>query len=203
MEEAWDLSRQERREPLWRVALERSHLFRIVRARLDPNKRKLVPTADDPFAGTNAVPPGRVISDRNFAVNQITAYLSNWQKLVELAAAYHYQPVCILSPAAGLDPDFALPRMMSAFRLDRQTALQWMHAFEILYQEAGRQIENLRAAHPDLIFLNLTGLLKPPQQYYWDLGHVYDEANTVLAERIYGEIAPLIDASLRSLEERR
>jgi lysophospholipase L1-like esterase len=197
MEEAWDLYRQERREPLWRVALERSHLFRIIRARLDPSQRKLVPTADEPFAGTNALPADRILSEKALCVNQISAYLSNWRKLIELAAPYHYKPVCILTPTPGLDPDFALTRMMSSFRLDRDTAVKWIRAFQILYDEAGRQIETLHASYPEVVFMNLTHVLQPPQKYFWDLAHVYDEANTTLAELIYAKIQPVIEGSLQ------
>jgi lysophospholipase L1-like esterase len=194
MEEAWDLYRQERRQPLWRIALERSNLFRIVRARLDPNQRKLVPTADEPFAGTNAVPASLIISDSALRVNQISAYLSNWRKLVELAPSYHYKPVCILTPTPGLDSEFALTRMMTSFHLDQATAAKWIQAFQLLYDEADRQIGTLRADYPGAVFMNLTHALKPPEKYFWDLAHVYDEANATLAEQIYGGIQPLIEA---------
>ena len=30
--------------------------------------------------------------------------------------------------------------------------------------------------------MNLTHALKPPEKYFWDLAHVYDEANVTLAE---------------------
>lgn len=202
MEEAWNLYRDEHRMPLWRVALERSNVYRVVRTTLNPGSRELVPTADDPYAGTNAVPVERVISDRSFAVNQIAAYLSNWRKLVELSQAYHFRPVCVLTPAsAGLDPDFAVPRMMTSFHLNRQTALEWIRAFNILYDEAGTQIEQLRTDYPDAHFLNLTHFLQPSEKYFWDLAHIYDEANMVVAERIYTDIRPVIEASLESVKQ--
>lgn len=201
MEEAWELYRQERRTPLWRVALERSELYRLLRARLYPNSRKVVPTADDPLAGSNAVPPDLIISDKTYAVKHISEYLTNWQKLIELSVAYHYKPVCILTPTAALDREFALPAMMNSFRLDRETALKWVRAFEILYGEAGRQIETMRARYPDASFMDLSDYLKPAQKYYWE-GHVYDEANPVVAERIYSGIRPAIEAALRSVEPR-
>jgi lysophospholipase L1-like esterase len=201
MEEAWNLSREEHRASLWRIALERSYLFRMARARFDPTKTELVPTADDPFAGTNRVPAEHVISDRAFVVNQISAYLSNWRKLVELSEAYHFRPVCVLTPAsAGLDPNYALPRMMRSFHLSRDTAFEWIRAFDVLYQEAGRQIEQLRPKYPDAKFLNLTVFLEPPEKYFWDLAHLYDEANMVVAERIYSDVRPVIEASLASRE---
>lgn len=200
LEQAWDLYREERREPLWRIALDRSFLYRIARARLHPGATEFVPTADDPFAGANRVSAERVISDHAFVTNQIAAYLSNWRKLVELSRAYNFQPVCILTPAsAGLDPSFAVPRMMTAFHLNRQTALQWIEAFRILYDEAGRQIDQLRTEYPNATFFNFTYLLQPSDKYFWDLAHLYDEANMVVAERIYAEIRPAIDKRVAAL----
>jgi len=194
MEEAWDLYREEHRASLWRIALERSYLFRMARARFNPNEKEIVPTADDPFAGTNRVPVERVISDHAFVANQISGYLSNWRKLVELSEAYHFQPVCVLTPASGgLDPNFAVPRMMQSFHLNRATAVEWIQAFGLLYDEAGRQIEQLRGDYPRARFLNLTHFLQPSEKYFWDLAHLYDEANMVVAEKIYSEIRPEIE----------
>jgi len=199
MEEAWNLYREEHREPLWRIALDRSYLFRTVRSRFDPSQKDFIPTADDPFAGTNRIPVERVISDHSLVVNQISAYLSNWRKLVELSQAYHFQPVCILTPAeAGLDPNYAMPRMMTSFHLDRQAALQWVRAFQLLYDEAGSEIDELRRAYPRVTFLNLTHFLQPSEKYFWDLAHLYDEANMDVAEKIYTEIRPKIEAELES-----
>jgi hypothetical protein len=201
MEEAWNLYREEHRASLWRIALERSYLFRMARARFNPSKTELVPTSDDPFAGTNRVSAERVMSDRTFVVNQIAAYLSIWRKLVELSEAYHFRPVCVLTPAsAGLDPNYAVPRMMQSFHLNRENALQWIRAFDLLYGEAGRQIEQLRVEYPGARFLNLTHFLQPSEKYFWDLAHLYDEANMVVAERIYSDIRPAIEASLASRE---
>jgi hypothetical protein len=198
MQEAWDLYRNEHRDPLWRIALDRSALYRIVQARFSGHQ-EFVPTADDPFAGTNRVSAERVISDHNFVQNQIAAYLSNWRKVVELSRAYHFQPVCILTPAsAGLDPNYAVPRMMESFHLDRATALEWVHAFELLYGEAGRQIDELRGQYPDARFLNLTYFLHPSEKYFWDLAHLYDEANMVVAEKIYSEIRPQIESRMKA-----
>jgi lysophospholipase L1-like esterase len=196
MEEAWDLYRNERTRSLWRLALERSNVYRLIRARLHPDERKLVPTADAPLAGTNAVPAGRVISDHGLVAAQVSAYLSNWRKLIELSTAYRYRPVCILTPAGGFDIDYAVPRMMTSFHLDRETALQWIRAFELLYDEAGRQIGAMRTAYRDALFLDLTRFLSPPEKYFWDLAHVYDEANAVVAERIYTDLRPLVESAL-------
>ena len=67
--------------------------------------------------------------------------------------------------------------------------------FDLLFNEAGRQIDVMRPQYPDAVFLDLTRFLTPSEKYFWDLSHVYDEANMVLAERIYTEIRPVIDSS--------
>ena len=199
MQEAWDLYRQERQQPLWRLALERSNLYRLLRARLHPNERKMTPTADAPLAGTNALPASRIVADPDYVRNHVAAYLSNWRKLIELSVAYHYRPVCILTPAGGFAPEHAVPVMMKSFHLDRETALEWLRALEILYDEAGRQIQDMRGAYPDAEFIDLARFLNPPEKYFWDLGHVYDEANMVLAQRIYADIRPLVERGLREV----
>ncbi|MCP5113346.1 MAG: hypothetical protein GY953_21140, partial [bacterium] len=65
---------------------------------------------------------------------------------------------------------------------------------KLLYAEAYSQIEQLRAECPEAKFLNLTGYLQPPEECYWDLVHVYDEKNLVLAERLHTEIQTWIVA---------
>jgi hypothetical protein len=199
MQEAWDLYRQERQQPLWLLALERSNLYRLMRARLYPDQRKMAPTAEAPFAGTNALPASRIIADRDYVTAQVSAYLSNWRKLVELSAAYHYQPVCILTPAGGFAPAHAVPVMMTSFHLDRETAIQWLRALDMLYSEASRQIAQMRGAYPDATFIDLARFLDPPEKYFYDLGHVYDEANMVLAQRIYPDIRPMVERELREV----
>jgi lysophospholipase L1-like esterase len=199
MQEAWDLYRQERQQPLWRLALERSNLYRLLRARLHPGERKMIPTADAPFAGSNALAPSRIVADRSYVSNHVAAYLSNWQKLTELSAAYHYQSVCVLSTTGGLARDYAIPELMQSYHMDRGAALQWQHAFEMLYNEASRQIAEMRGAYPDAAFIDLARFLDPPEKYFWDGLHVYDEANMVLAQRIYRDIRPLVERSLREV----
>ena len=191
MEEAWDLYRQEREESLPKLLLHRSHLYRL----LKPGK--LAPTADAPFAGTNAVPPSRIVQDREFVAAHVAAYLANWRKLIELSAAYHYTPVCIESAAAGLDRGYAVPLMMKSFRLDSASAAEWVRAFEALYSENARQMQALQREYPDVVVLDLSRFLQPPEKYYWDLGHVYDEANDIIADRILREIRPAVERWLR------
>jgi hypothetical protein len=89
--------------------------------------------------------------------------------------------------------------MMQWFHLDRGTALQWVRAFGVLYGEAGTQIERLRADYPQATFLNLSQDLTPPEKYFWDLAHIYDEANMIVAGQIYQQIRPSIESALRTL----
>ena len=197
MEEAWALYRQEREESLPKLLLHRSQLYRLLSPRFRKSGQKLAPTADAPFAGTNALPASRIVHDREFVTGHVAAYLSNWRKLIELSEAYRYTPVCIESAVAGLDENYAVPLMMKSFLLDRSTALEWVRAFEALYGETARQIGALQQEYPQVRLLDLSRFLEPPETYYWDLGHVYDEANTILAERIYREIKPAVEGRLR------
>jgi hypothetical protein len=137
------------------------------------------------------------VQDREFVATHVAAYLSNWRKLMELSAAYHFKPVCIESAVAGLDENYAVPLMMKSFRLDRPSALEWVQAFTVLYGETARQIGELQHEHPQVLLLDLSRFLQPPEKYYWDLGHVYDEANMVIAERIYKDIKAPVERWLR------
>ncbi len=81
--------------------------------------------------------------------------------------------------------------------MDRETTLQWLRAIEMLYDEASRQIAEMRGAYPDAAFIDLARFLDPPEKYFWDLGHIYDEANMVVAQRIYADIRPLVERRSR------
>ena len=197
MEEAWDRYRHEREESLPKLLLHRSQLYRLLSPRFSNSPKKLAPTADAPFAGSNAIPASRIVQDKEFVTDHVAAYLSNWRKLIELSAAYHYTPVCIESAVAGLDENYAVPLMMKSFRLDRAAALEWVRAFEVLYGETARQIAALQREYPQAQLLDLSRFLQPPEKYYWDLGHVFDEANMIIAERIYREIKPAVESALR------
>jgi lysophospholipase L1-like esterase len=199
MQEAWDLYRQERQQPLWRLALERSNLYRLLRARLHPGERKTIPTADAPLAGTNALPASRIIADPDYVRSHVAAYLGNWRKLIELSAAYNYQPVCILTPTAAFATEYAVVEQMKSTHMDRAAALEWLRAVQMLHSEASRQIAEMRGAYPDAVFIDLAHFLEPPEKYFWG-GHVYDEANKVLAQRIYADIRPQVERSLREVQ---
>ena len=55
-------------------------------------------------------------------------------------------------------------------------------------------MDALRAADPGHVYLNLRAFLKPSKKYFWDLVHVYDETNELIAERILAEIHPLVES---------
>src|SRR5262249_19227464 len=153
MEEAWDSYRQEREESLPKLLLHRSQPYRLLSPRFGNSPRKLAPTADAPFAGSNAVPASRIVEDREFVRDHVAASLSNWRKLIELSAAYHFTPVCIESAVAGLDEGYAVPLMMKSFRLDRASALEWVRAFSDLYGETARQIQEMQRENPQVLLL--------------------------------------------------
>ena len=194
MEEAWDLYRQEHQEPLWRVILGRSFLYRGLRARLNPRGQKLTPEPGSP-ATSNVVPAERILSDSAFVTEHVTAYLANWRKLIELSRTYDYEPVCILNPVGQLDPDHSAEGLMQMFHLDHQTALQWIRAFNVLYDEAGRQIQTMAPQYPQAVILNMSHLL--PTTSFWDLAHVYDEVNATVAQEIYKGTKAAIEKRLK------
>ncbi len=197
MEEAWNLYREEHRASVWRIAMERSEVFRLLRGWLHPSERKVIPTADEPFAGTNAVKAEKVINDKTYAPAHVAGYLSNWRKVIELSRAYNYKTICILAPTPGLNKEWAHPRMMKEFHLNSAEATQWTQAFQVLYDEAASQIDAMRKQHTGTTFLTMTNALQPPDKYFWDMIHVYDEANMILAEKIFADIRPTIDAALK------
>ena len=63
---------------------------------------------------------------------------------------------------------------------------------------AGR-LRKCAARIPQAALIDLAGFLDPPEKYFWDLGHVYDETNMVLAQRIYPDIRPLVERGLREV----
>lgn len=195
MQEAWDEYRANRQQSLFGLMLSRSHIYRLLRARLHPDERKLTPTADAPLAGTNAVPPRRLVEDAAFRGAHVAAYLSNWRKLNELSAAYRFKTICVLSPAGGLGQEQAA-ELMKTFHLDRKTALNWLAALAAMYAETGRQMAPLRQEFPGGAFLDLSLFLEPPNGRFWDPGHVYDEVNAVIARRIFDEARPVLERAL-------
>jgi hypothetical protein len=200
MQEAWDLYRDERTQPLWRVALGRSNLYRLIRARLHPDDRNMAANPDTPYIGTKAIPATRILSDHAYVHDHVAAYLSNWQKLVELSTAYHYQPILILSATGQREDDGTTAIAMKNWKLDRQTARDWLHALTEMYDEASKQICDLQKQYPDARFLDLSRFLDPPDKYFSDSDHVYDEVNMLLAQRIYDDARPLIETQLSKVQ---
>ena len=88
---------------------------------------------------------------------------------------------------------------MKSTHMDRAAALQWQRALEMLFNEASRQIAEMRGSYPDVAFIDLARFLNPSENYFWDGVHVYDEVNMVLAERIYRDIRPRVERSLREV----
>lgn len=188
MEAAWQLYRRERQAPLWDLLCERSRVWQAVRARLGKGGEEVTDPVTSAVIGPTPLTAERIIEDREYVKSHIAAYLSNWEKMIDLSKAYGYKPVCVLQPTAGLDRDYALKLTMSEFNLSEESANKWMEAFGLLYAEADRQIEEYQEQYPDAVFLNLRDYLKPPEKHFWDLVHVYDETNMLLAERIHEAI---------------
>lgn len=194
MQEAWDAYRDDSQAPVLSVLLNRSRLYAALRARFgDEPGATISNVALGLNKAPNAVTPDTVIRDPTFVRQHIAAYLSNWERLLELSEAYRFEPICVLQPTAGLDRQYALPLTVSEFNLTEQTALDWIAAFTVLYEEADRQVEALARRHPNHEFLNLRGALHPAKDYFWDLVHVYDETNDQLAALIYEQSQRVFD----------
>ena len=194
MQEAWDAYRDEHQAPLLSVLLNRSRLYAALRARFDGEPATTVSNvALGLNKAPNAVTADTLIRGPEFVRRHIAAYLSNWERLLELSEAYHFEPICVLQPTAGLDRQYALPLTVSEFNLTEETALDWIAAFTVLYEEADRQVEALARAHPERTFLNLRNALHPAKDHFWDLVHVYDETNDKLAALIYDQAQPTFD----------
>lgn len=199
MQEAWDTYRHEYQQSLWQLLLNRSRVYATLRAQFGDAGETT--TANTVVLGLNKA-PNAVTADYvtytpEFAEQHIAAYLSNWRQLIELSQAFNYTPVCILQPTGGLERDYALPLTMRDFGLEEETANEWIDAFEVLYKEADKQIENLKSEQPSRAVLNLRSYLTPAEDHFWDLVHVYDETNRKLAERIYQDIQPTVETALK------
>ncbi len=188
LEAAWEEYRARRQDSLFRVMLRRSELYRALRFRF---RRE---SAD----GLKVLPAAQIARDQAFVTAHISGYLSNWVKLIELSRAYRFEPVLVLQPTGGLEPEYAVPQNMEFFHLDRKTALEWNDAFNALYGEAYRQIDELRRKYPAVTFLEWSRFLRPAKDYFWDSVHVYDDVNLLLAKKITSEIKPRLDGFWQS-----
>ena len=129
MQEAWDLYRQERQQPLWRWrSIAAICTACCARAYIPTSGRWYPPRTRRSPAATRSRPDGSCPT-RITSRSHVAAYLSNWRKLIELSDAYHYRPVCVLSPAGDLSRRVrAAPALMKSFNMDRATAIQWLRA---------------------------------------------------------------------------
>lgn len=198
MVEAWNAYRTTAQAPLWEVLLNRSRLYAAWRARFGGEEGNT--TVNTVALGLNRPPSSmsaqEVLDSPDYVREHVATYLDNWRQLIRLAAAYDYEPICVLQPTGGFEVDYAVPIMQQTFGMERDTALEWIDAFAALYAEADRQIEQLRSEQPDRVILNLRGYLTPARDHFWDTVHVYDEVNRKLAERILEDAGPLVERRL-------
>ena len=180
MQEAWDVYRAEHQASLFQVVLDRSYLYAALRARMG---------SDEPATTTNTVAKamGRgphakaaeeILNDPAYVKEYVSAYLANWKQLIELSDFYEYQPVFVLQATGGVDRDYSIAALKAGYFGADEPAANWVDAFIALYDEAGRQMEEMRAAYPDVIFLNLSDFLQPSKEHFWDGVHVYDEVKS-------------------------
>ena len=193
MEDAWNAWRDERQGSLWRVILSRSYVFNLF-SRTAPTNTAAQAT-EGFYMGANALRPQQAIDDPALVREHVAAYLANWRTVIALAAAYHYRPVCVLQPTAGLDRAWASAYIARGFAMRKEDADRWVTAFALFYQEADRQVRAMRAEYPGVHIVSMAGLYLPARASFWDLVHVYDEVNTDIATRIYQEIRPEIDGA--------
>jgi hypothetical protein len=191
MEDAWNSWRDDREDPLWRVVLSRSYVFNLF-ARAAP-VNTAAQAAEGSYMGANALRPQQVIDNPALVRDQVTAYLSNWRTIIALAATYHYRPVCILQPTAGLDHAFASAYIAHGFAMRKEDADRWVKAFGLFYLEADRQVRALKTEYPDVPMLSLAGECLPAGGHFWDLVHVYDEVNVDIAKQICQKIRGQLD----------
>ena len=188
MEDAWDAWRTDRQDPLWRVILSRSYVFNLFAQAAPANTA--AQAAEGFYMGANALRPQQAIDNPALVRDRVAAYLSNWRTLIALASAYHYQPVCVLQPTAGLDRAWASAYIARGFAMRKDDADRWVAAFSLFYREADRQVRALAAEYPDVRIVSLAGQYLPARGHFWDLVHVYDEVNRDIAREIDREMRP-------------
>jgi lysophospholipase L1-like esterase len=193
MDDAWTAWRDDRQASLWRVLLRRSHVFNLFSRAAPANTA--AQAAEGFYMGANALRPQQVIDNPALVREHVTAYLSNWRTVIALAAAYHYRPVCVLQPTAGLDRAWASAYIAHGFAMRKDDADRWVTAFGLFYKEADRQVRALQAEYPNVLIVSMAGQYLPARSSFWDLVHVYDEVNTDIATRIYRVIQPEIDTA--------
>ncbi len=196
LEDSWNEWRDARQAPLLQVILSRSYVYQLLahqRSRSGGNRNTSAGAAQGFYMGANALRPEELIANPALVRQHVSAYLSNWRILMSLAAALHYRAVCVLQPTAGLDAAFATKYIADGFGMQRPEAERWVNAFELMYEEADRQVNDLRHEYPNVPVISMKGQLLPARAYFWDLVHVYDEVNMTIARQLSTKIRPTIE----------
>lgn len=201
MQEAWDVYRSEHQASLFQVMLDRSYLYAALRARMgsDETATTTNTVAKAMGRGPYAKAAEDILNDPDYVKEYVSSYLANWRQIIKLSTYYEYQPVFVLQATGGVDRDYSIAALKAGYFGEDEPAAHWVDAFIALYDEAGRQMEEMRAEHPDVIFLNLSDFLQPSKEHFWDGVHVYDEVNLKLAARIYEEIQGMVESRLSSV----
>ena len=202
MQEAWDFYRERHQDSLFRIVLDRSHLYAALSARwggAGDEAAAAGTVAKGLLRAPHPLVPAQIRDDLDYTRRFVAEYLTNWDKLIDLSKTYHFEPVFVLQPTAAFDREYTIAAKQRGFNIEEEAAVDWLEAFSGLYREAGHQIEGLQAKHPDVVFLNVGDYLLPAEEYFWDGVHVYDEINMKLAERIYEDIKDLVKRELERL----
>ena len=199
MQEAWDFYRERHEDSLWRIVLDRSHLYAALSARWGERGTTASTVAKGLHRAPHALAPAQIRGDPEYVERFVTEYLSNWEKLIDLSRTYDFEPVFVLQPTGAFDRAYTVAALQQGFNIEQEAATDWNDAFTEIYRETGRQIEGLRARYPDVVFLDLGDYLLPAETYFWDGVHVYDEVNLKLAGRIHDEMRSVVEGELRRL----
>ena len=187
LEAAWEQYRDEHQAPFGQLILDRSHLYQALRARLgDGGKRK-----PGLHVGPNALSPEEILKDPEWVRRHVMSYLSNWEKLIQLSRAYGFRAVCVLQPTAVLDPAFGPRITADGYGLEPARAAAWVQALTFVYKEASRQVEQLQDRYPEVTVLDFSRALSPSEEHFWDVVHVYDETNRLLAGKLLARTGTL------------
>ncbi len=202
MQEAWDAYRASYDESLFSLILNRSYLYAAIRERWRGDDETATTTntvAKAMGRAPYAMDGEDILYDPEFVKSFVDAYLSNWRIVIDLSKVYGFQPMFVLQATSGTNREFSIDQINRGFFGNEELAANYVDAFVALYDEAGRRMEEMRAEHPDVIFLNMGDYLKPPQDYYWDGIHVFDEVNLKLAGRIHQGMRGMVESQLERL----
>jgi hypothetical protein len=181
-ETAWNLFVNSRREPLWRVVLDRSKLL-----------SRLFPDHFGHAYHTNTIAASRLINEPDLRRQYSAAYIANWERIRRVCIGYDITPFFILQP-------------ISIYSVDGQGKyngiLNENHEANFLVYEAFREeVANFASRNPDLGVADYSDLL-PSTDYFYDGCHVFDEVNIFIAQNIADLISPTIRLKLKVIESR-